>query len=276
MFDAHIHVAPPGLPGVGPLSPRLEGPPDLVASWLRAELDAAGVEYCLAMGSWSTAEDDPLGVSRSLAIASRIPGLLVAGICDPTRNDADHLRRVSLALSSKRIHALKIYLGYLHYEPAHPSYRPYYELAERHDIPVWFHTGDTYSPMAKLKYAHPLGVDEVAVDHRKVRFVIAHCGNPWLTDAAAVVYKNVNVWADVSALVIGDPWDDEEAADAISDARRAMAAAFKYAERPNRFLFGTDWPLVGIKPYRDWVAGWAPEEHRDLIFRDNARMLLRI
>jgi pantetheine-phosphate adenylyltransferase len=34
--------------------------------------------------------------------------------------------------------------------------------------------------------------------------VLAHVGNPWLTDAAEVVYKNVNVWADLSGLVVGD------------------------------------------------------------------------
>ena len=46
-------------------------------------------------------------------------------------------------------------------------------------MPVFFHTGDTYSPEAKLKFAHPLGVDEVAVDHPDVKFVLCHLGNPW-------------------------------------------------------------------------------------------------
>src|SRR5208282_4375038 len=100
--------------------------------------------------------------------------------------------------------------GYLHFHPADPAYRPYYELAARRRLPFIFHTGDTYSPYAKLKYAHPLGVDEVAVDHPDVRFVLAHVGNPWMIDAAEVVYKNVNVWADLSGLIVGD---EEEISD---------------------------------------------------------------
>ena len=34
------------------------------------------------------------------------------------------------------------------------------------DVPVVFHTGDTSSKRAKLKYADPLTIDEVAVDHQ--------------------------------------------------------------------------------------------------------------
>ena len=42
----------------------------------------------------------------------------------------------------------------------------------------------------------PLLVDDVAVDNPDVKFVMAHFGNPWLIDAAEVIYKNDNVWAD--------------------------------------------------------------------------------
>ncbi len=38
------------------------------------------------------------------------------------------------------------------------------------------HCGDTYSPTGKVKYAHPLEVDEVAVDHRNVKRSAGCCG----------------------------------------------------------------------------------------------------
>ncbi len=46
----------------------------------------------------------------------------------------------------------------------------------KYSIPIIFHTGDTYSRKAKLKYAHPLGVDEVVVDYPEVNFVLAPSG----------------------------------------------------------------------------------------------------
>ncbi len=233
------------------------------------------MRHALAMGSWRGADDDPLGVAATLRLAANVPGLHAAGVADPTKADAEHLRRVEAALATGRVQALKGYLGYLHYAPEHPNYAPYYELAGRYKVPFFFHTGDTYSPCAKLRFAHPLLVDDVAVDHPQVRFVLAHLGNPWTLDAAEVVYKNVNVWADLSGLVVGDAaaFTAEERLDLLSDLRTSVQRAFRYAERPNRFLYGSDWPLAPMSAYRDFVSTLIPEVHHDLVFIENARVL---
>jgi uncharacterized protein len=279
MIDAHIHVCPPNLPGVGALSPVLRHKPAVVAAAVRDQMRAAGVDVALGMGEWNAPPDDPLGVGKTLKVAEHVPGLYAIGIADPVKgDDADHLARVDRQLADSRIVALKCYLGYLHYEPAHPLYRRYYELAAKHKVPVVFHTGDTYSAMAKLKYAHPLGVDEVAVDHPDTRFVIAHVGNPWMMDAAEVVYKNLNVWADLSGLVVGDgsQFADDEYRDALNDIATAVRKAVRYADRPNRFVFGTDWPLIPIAPYREFIKTVVPSRCHDQVFRDNARCLFRV
>ena len=277
-IDAHIHVVPPRLPGVGPLSPLLNGPPEALASALRREMQAAGVTTALAMGCCPASDDDPLGIASTLRIAERVPGLYAIGVADPTRSDPGHLRRVEAALAGGRVKALKGYLGYLHFGPDHPGYAPYYELASRYRLPFVFHTGDTYSPYAKLKYAHPLGVDDVAVDFPETRFVMAHLGNPWLADAAEVIYKNMNVWADLSGLAVGTEADftAAERQDALNDLRAGVGRAFRYAERPNRFLYGTDWPLAPMAAYRDFVRTLVPAEFHDSVFAENARTLFRI
>jgi len=278
MIDAHIHVVPPRLPGVGPLSPRLNGPPEAVAAELRDQMQGAGVTHALAMGSWRGGDDDPLGVTATLRLAARVPGLHAVGCADPTRTDADHLRRAEASLATGRVRALKGYLGYLHFGPEHPNYVPYYELAARYRVPFIFHTGDTFSPYAKLRYAHPLLVDDVAVSHPEVRFVIAHVGSPWMRDAAEVVYKNMNVWTDLSGLVIGDAtaFTAAERQDLLNDLRNDLRRAFRYAERPNRFVFGTDWPLAPMAAYRDFIRSVIPEVNHEQVFEDNARALFGI
>jgi predicted TIM-barrel fold metal-dependent hydrolase len=282
MIDAHIHVARPRLPGVGPLNPLLEQSAEVVAEGLRLQMDAAGITRALAMGCWyppeSHAPDDPLGVTGTLAVARLVPGLFAVGVADPTRADPDHLRRVESFLATGRVRALKAYLGYLHYPADHPAYRPYYELAERFQVPVVFHTGDTYSPYAKLRFTHPLAIDDLAVDHPRVSFVLAHFGNPWLTDAAEVVYKNMNVWADLSGLAIGDAaaFADPERQEGLQEVVAGVGRAFRFAERPNRFLYGSDWPLAPMPAYRAFIASAIPEVYHPQVFEGNARTLFRI
>jgi predicted TIM-barrel fold metal-dependent hydrolase len=278
VIDAHIHVAPPGLPGAGSLGPQLEMTADRLASLLRHEMAAAGVTRVLAMGCLGGPPDDPLGIATTLQLARLVPGLHALGVADPTRTDTEHLRRVNTALAAGNVIALKGYLGYLHYGPDHPGYRPYYELAARYRLPFIFHTGDTYSPKAKLRFAQPLLVDEVAVDHPDVRFVLAHFGNPWLMDAAEVVYKNVNVWADLSALALGDreAFSAEERQDCLLDVTTALRRAFRYAERPNRFLYGSDWPLADMTAYRDFLQAALPATCHEQVFEENARTLFRL
>jgi uncharacterized protein len=283
MIDTHLHVVPPQLPGVGTLHPVLRERPENVAATLLREMQIGGVHAALAMGCWhppdsEAAERDPLGVTATLTIAQHVPGLHAVGIADPARTDPVHLRCVETALAGGQVKALKGYLGYLHFAPDHPGYRPYYELAERYRLPFIFHTGDTYSPSAKLKYTQPLLVDEVAVDHRHVRFVLAHFGNPWLSDAAEVVYKNINVWADLSGLLVGDgtTFDAEERQEMLQETVASVRRAFRYAERPNRFLYGSDWPLAPMVYYRLFIAAAIPEEFHALIFEENAHSLFRI
>jgi predicted TIM-barrel fold metal-dependent hydrolase len=278
MIDTHVHVVRPQLPGVGSLSPLLEGTAEAVAAALRQEMQAAGITHALAMGCCGGRPEDPVGVAGTLAVARSVPGLFAIGVADPRRTEPEHLRRAEAALAAKQVRALKGYLGYLPFAPDHAGYRPYYELAERHGVPFVFHTGDTYSAVARLRFAHPLGVDDVAVDHPGVKFVLAHLGNPWLMDAAEVVYKNVNVWADLSGLVVGGgaSWASEERRETLEDTRAALRRAFRFAERPNRFLYGSDWPLAPMKEYRAFIASAIPETYHDQVFAENARVLFRI
>ena len=275
MIDAHLHVVPPNLPGVGPLSPGLRGNPEHVARVVREQMQDAGATHAAAMGSWDSAADDPLGVRRTLQVAEGVPGLFAIGVADPFKTTRDHLQAAEAQLADRRVVALKCYLGYVYAFPGDPGYLPYYELARRFKVPVFFHTGDTYSPYAKLKYALPVHIDEVAVDFPDVKFVLAHVGNPWMTEAAEVMYKNMNVFADLSGLLIGDEaaLTSEEGMDTRQDVTDRVRAAFRYAERPNRFLYGSDWPLAPMGTYAAFVREAVPQEFHEQVFEGNARVL---
>jgi predicted TIM-barrel fold metal-dependent hydrolase len=143
---------------------------------------------------------------------------------------------------------------------------------------VIFHTGDTWSYKAKVKFAHPMGIDEVAVDHPDVRFVMAHLGNPWLLDAAEVISKNDNVWGDLSGFNVGDEKGLNELLRMqppppfLSDIQKSLWAA----QRWDRLIYGSDWPLTPMPVYRAFVEAVVPREHQQKVFRENAEQLFGV
>jgi predicted TIM-barrel fold metal-dependent hydrolase len=122
---------------------------------------------------------------------------------DPRTTVVEGLRwrstsRTDLFTMEERIQAglvkrIKLYPGYENYAINDPSLETVRRIAAKHDVPVMIHTGDTYSKNAKVRQAHPLLVDDLAVDYPEVKFVICHLGNPWFQDTAEVLYKNDNL-----------------------------------------------------------------------------------
>lgn len=173
------------------------------------------------------------------------------------------------AVRSDGYRCFKIYLGYEHQAATHPNYMRVYALARKYQVPVVFHTGDTLDPEGLIKYADPLAIDEVAVKFRDVKFVIAHLGNPWIQTAAEVIYKNKNVYGDVSALLVGDleMYEPEQLEEYVV---KPIRWAWGYVEDPSKLMYGSDWPLVNTGAYIRVVKKAVPKEHWDRFFYQNA------
>lgn len=235
---------------------------------LRAEMDRNGVDYALVLSSYAVTPERP-STQDVLRVAGGDPRVgVVAGVRYGRDREAE-LAELEALLSAGRLKGLKLYPGY---EPFHvhaPDLAPLYGLAARHRVPVMVHTGDTYAPHARVRFAHPLELDEVAVAHRDTTFVLCHLGNPWFTDAMEVVYKNPNVYADVSGLTVGD---FEARYARLVTARVNEALAF--INDPDKLLFGSDWPITDMGGALALVRGLdATEEEREgLLWRNAARL----
>ena len=288
VIDVHVHIISSNMPGVpkgGDAEDQEFGKtPEETAKIVQAQMKSAGVTHALCMPSRKLKGEDALGVAEVRQMARLAHGLHPIGLADPERFDDEHLQRAEESLKQGDIVALKAFLGYLHYGPDAPGYRPYYELAAKYDIPVIFHTGDTYSHLAKVRFAHPLLVDEVAVDFPDTKFVLAHMGNPWLMDTAEVVYKNnkpgfrENVWADFSGLLVGtaEVFETYRKQGVLKNVIGEVRKSIEFCERPDRLLYGSDWPLAPMQVYRDFIADLVPESMHQGVFHDNAQALFKL
>ena len=165
---------------------------------------------------------------------------------------------------------IKLYPGYSSFYIYDERLAPIYELAVKYKKPVAVHTGLTATDQALLKYSHPLVMDEAATRFREVQFVMCHFGEPWFTDAAAVIEKNPNVAADLSGLLEGKIPDFEAFLQKKQFYISRLKGWLEYLDCYDRFLFGTDWPLANLGDYIAFTKEIIPEEHWQEVFFDNA------
>ena len=260
IIDCHTH-----------LNRYVESQPATLAeryAQLHADMDAHGVSHAVVLTSYVVNDYRP-GPDEVLDMVEGDPRVtVVAGVSVPhlVGEQVTHLRAL---LEAGRIKGLKLYPGYQPFHLVDRAVHPVYELAAEFGVPVMIHTGDTYNPKAKVRYTHPLEVDDVAVEFREVMFVMCHMGNPWFVDAMEVVYKNENVLADISGFMLGtfEPRYERMVAGKLND-------ALAFINNPSKLMFGTDWPLCEMGSYLQFVDKLElyDTEHEGLMWRNAARV----
>ena len=238
---------------------------------LREEMARHDVDYAIVLSSYKVNDDRP-STDQILEVVQGDPHIgVVAGISYLNYSAAD-LAHLRVLLRERSILGLKLYPGYEPFYVHDPRLRVVYELASEFNVPVMIHSGDTFDPRGKIKYAHPIEVDEVAVDYPEVTFVICHLGNPWVTDAMAVIYKNSNVVGDISGFTLKH--FEERFEEFMADQVREVVT---YAGNPHSILYGTDWPISTMGSYLKFVdkLGLSPEE-KELVLWENAARVFQI
>jgi len=236
------------------------------------EMAEHGVDHAVVLTSYLVNVSRP-GVEEVLDILAEDPRTtVVEGLRWRSENRTD-LYLMEERIRSGLVKGIKLYPGYDRYSIDDPSLEAVFRIAEKTGVPVMIHCGDTFAKGAKVRQAHPLLVDEVAVDFPDVRFVICHLGNPWFVDTAQVLYKNENVYADVSGLTLEDPGPTYRRF--LADGIEKLVA---YIGDPGRkLMYGTDWPLVGMGTYRGvFEALGLPEGSMDAIRWKTAKELFNI
>jgi len=127
---------------------------------------------------------------------------------------------------------------------------------------------------APLKYAFPVLLEDVALSFPDLIVIIAHMGHPWEPDTIALIRKQPNFYADVSALT-PRPYR------LYND----LVLAMEYGVL-NKLLFGSDYPVItpmqtieGLRSVNVFAEGTnlpkVPNDAIDAIISRNAERTLK-
>jgi predicted TIM-barrel fold metal-dependent hydrolase len=94
-----------------------------------------------------------------------------------------------------------------------PDLYPYYEVAQKHGIPVLIHTGfsgpnpqQVISPAFRIGTANPLLLEDVIINFPDLKIVMMHMGWPYFDEALYMLgtYPNVYMETSVAIWLLGD------------------------------------------------------------------------
>ena len=149
--------------------------------------------------------EDDMGVMRSQseindtasALARTYPDKVI-GFMSVHPDAPDVMDELERCVDDLGLKGMKLAPNYQNFDPLGSEARRVYEFAQRRGLPIVFHQGTAPMRAAPLMYAHPLVMDELAMDFRDLKIVMAHMAHPWHEDCITVIRKHPNVYADVS------------------------------------------------------------------------------
>jgi predicted TIM-barrel fold metal-dependent hydrolase len=199
---------------------------------------------------------DRAGIERSLLIATRcgdlrvrgsveIPYEWVAEACrkyphrfsglagiDPTRGIAG-LKELDRAVKEYGFVGAHLYPHWFGKAPDAAIYYPYYARCAELGVPIMMQVGNclVYQRDRRLpSVGRPITLDQVAIDFPELTLIGIHLGYPWTDEMISLCWKHPNVYM---------------AGDAYAPTHwPAQAVHYANSYGQDKFLFGTDWPVI--------------------------------
>lgn len=266
VVDAHTHVA-----SFGARFDETSSHEDILRA-LRDEMTRFNVHASIIIAGFKEADPSNTSTDRLLRLTEGMENVAVVGSINAETVPDNHMTSLEAYLKAGRIRGVKLYLGYQPIRANDERLNRVYALANAYRVPVIVHTGDTltgYVERPLLEYARPLHLDQVATDFPELPIIIAHMGNPFFDETAAIMGKHANVYADISGMIIGTRFEEKYAALMRCEIQDLLTWVGS-----DKLLFGTDWPLAPLKPYLEFATSLELKNGswEDLMWRNASRL----
>jgi len=173
-------------------------------------------------------------------------------------------------ITEHKVRGFKFHPSVQEFYPNDRMAYPLYEVIAEAKLPALFHTGQTgvgantkAGGGIRLKYSHPMLLDDVAVDFPDMPIVMAHPSFPWQEEALSVATHKPQVYIDLSG------WSPKYFPPILVQYANTLLK--------EKILFGSDYPVMA--PER-WMEEFdklpIKPEVRPLILKQNAARLLNL
>lgn len=297
VIDVHLHALPAdaqGPPPLGMCTPMPFPERDPAEDYVQAFIGTMKNPPC-EDPVWSPPSDEEL-LARTVEVMERhnvigvlsgapelvatwreaAPGRFIPGLDFQLGRDAETPEEIEALHASGDLAVFaEITNQYAGIEPGDERMAPYWEMAERLDLPVGIHIGTgppgapyLGSPGHQARLHSALTLEPVLLAHPKLRVYIMHAGYPMLDDLLALMYNHPQVHVGLGVIIYTQP----------------RAAFYRYLRHlveagfGKRIMFGSDqmvWPETIERAIRviEEARFLDEQQKRDILYNNAARFL---
>jgi hypothetical protein len=162
----------------------------VTAKDLLASMDRAGID-CSMLIADSTPLPNGSTNEEIIKICEENPRLKAIANVKCETFDKNQLETLTGYLKSGKVYGLKFYPGYDNFFPYEEKLFPLYEVCQKTEKPVIFHTGFLMEGLkGRLRQSNPINLDDVANAFPELKIVMAHCQVPNLLDSLSLLFRN--------------------------------------------------------------------------------------
>ena len=218
-------------------------PADMAQDFIKADVKA------FLMG-WDaeTASGLPKFKNDTLAdIVKKFPDAFLGGFAgvDPWKGEMA-VAEIERASKKLGLIGVKFQAAVQGFFPNDQRFYPLWETCQALGLPVQFHTGTTGIGAGlpggmgiKLKYCHPMYLDDVAADFPNLTIIACHPSWPWQEEMIAVLNHKANIYNELSG------WSPKYFSESL---KREIGGRLQ-----DKFMFGSDYPaLTHERLFADW------------------------
>jgi len=208
------------------------------------EMQENGISSAIIIPDNIEGSDNIADLDKAIELIGERKNLFLLGSPQIIQKGSSEIGKYKKLLEEGRIKGLKFFPGHDPYYPTDERCLSYYELCQKLDVPVLFHTGENSGDSECAKWNDPKYIVEVAKKYPKLKVIITHYYWPKLDYCHEITKDIPNIYFEIAAMA------DEEIAEKSGGIEKIREVLKKtIADRPDKVIFGTDWPMCKIEEH---------------------------
>ena len=208
------------------------------------EMQKNGISSAIIVPDNIEGSDSIADLDKAIELIGGRKNLFLLGSPQIIQRGSSELEKYRKLLEEGKIKGLKFFPGHDPYYPTDERCLSYYELCQKLDVPVLFHTGENSGDSDCAKWNDPKYIVEVAKKYPKLKVIITHYYWPKMDYCYEITRDVLNIYFETAAMA-----DEEviEKSGGIEKVREVLKKTI--ADRPDKVIFGTDWPMCKIEEH---------------------------